>query len=986
MYFIKIFINLQPKYREMTYFNTILTFTFLLMHIVGCAAANASDGYVPVRNFSIADYSGSAQNWGCVQDALGRVYVANGYGMLCYDGSSWRRYNLPNYTSVRSLLFDDARGCIYAGGSEEFGYFSSEKPDGGLEYTSLSGKTGLLHPGLTEVWNIFRTGDMVWFQGDYHIFRYDGNAIKTYDTKSRITYATAIDNRVYIALDNGSILLMTGERLQPLPGLERLAGKKIVALLPYREKNNILIGTSLDGLYLYNGEHASEFNTDINDFLKKNQLFCASERDNNYVFGTVNYGAVVKNFVTGRIEYINRAVGLLNNTVLAADFDFIGNLWLSLDYGLGYAVYNTPVWNITGISGPIGAGYASLVKGNTIYLGTNQGLYTAQYPLESTPSPAKFEQLLHGQVWSINDYGNTIFVGSDAGAYASDGTGGFYKIEGLDGTACIRPLHGVPDRALALTYQGFRLLGKDGSRWKALSPLKGYDDIAADFVQDRFGDIWLAHWRKGVFRLRYNDKAETFGQTRLFDRKSGLADDKNTSVTIYKDRVVVSTPQEFYYFDYNTEEMRPFGEITEIFGAGTKGSFRALSDSVLAVTDNSGIRLAILGSDGKYRVDSTSLRSIASKLIPGYSHLYQMPDGKMMLSGYEGFWCVGTGPRQDSHAGLRPFISTVTANGDSLVYMAPVTGRTNDNQPLKVPYSLNTLHFNFGYADYCSADCVEYSSFLEGYDKAPSDFSTEKSREYTRIPDGRYTFRLKARNLQTGDITETGLEITVMPPWYRTLWAYIIWGLLLLLLVAGIYRLTLMRVTKSRRALEKRKEEEYAALEIKATHDAMIKDMEIATLRSEHLEQDIRHKNQELYDTTRNLIHKNEVLQDIAGKLRNISEMLSSAPGNSTVQRKLSKIQQMIDYNLSHDNDWAQFSGNFDIVYSNFTKHLMELHPNLSISDKRLCCYIRMGLSSKEIAPLINISIKSVEMARYRVRKKIGLAAGDSLTSYLNSL
>lgn len=959
---------------------------FVVLLLVSHVVWGASNGYVPVRNFSINDYGGSAQNWGCVQDDLGRVYVANGYGMLCFDGSGWALYRLPNYTAVRSLLYDSETQRVYAGGSEEFGYFAPSGPGGDLEYTSLSGGLDELHPNLTEVWKIIKSDGKIWFQGDYHFFSYDGTSLTTYDSDHRIAHFTGMGNMVLIALDNGTILEIDGATMQQLGGLEPLAGMKITAMLPFASKTKMLIGTSLDGLFLYDGVHVERFDCDINNFLKNNQLFVASSSGDDYVFGTVNHGAVVKNFSTGRIEYINKDVGLLNNTVLAADFDRAGNLWLSLDYGLGYAVYNTPVWNITGVSGPLGAGYASLVKGDRIYLGTNQGLYVARYPLASSESPAHFEQLLRGQVWSINSYGNTIFVGSDAGAYVSDDGMRFYKIDRLDGTTRVRLIRGSDDRALALTYQGFQLLGRVNGRWTPLGHLDGYDDIAADFVQDRFGDIWLAHWRKGVYRLRYNERSGTFGHSRLFDRMAGLPDDKNTSVAIHGDRVVVSTSAGFYYFNANNEDMRPYDEVARIFGRDACGSFRVLADSIVAVIDNEGISIAMLGFDGKYRVDSTSLRNVGDKLIPGYADLYLTPDGKMLLSGYEGFWSVNPGRDIKQRLDVKPFVNTVIVNGDSLVYRADASSGNVTDATIEVPCGLNTLRFNFGYANFDAPESVEFSSYLEGYDDAASDFSTLSSREYTKVPHGRYTFHLASRDLHTGRVNSTAVKVTVLPPWYLTAWAIVVWVLIVALVGFAGYRLISRRIARSRKALEKRKEEEYAALEMKANHESMVKDMEIATLRSEHLEQDIKHKSRELSDTAQSLIHKNEVLQDISAKLQHINELLSTDIGVSAAQRKLAKVQQIIDYNLSHDNDWMRFSRNFDVVYSNFTKRLTELHPNLSVSDKRLCCYIRMGLSSKDIAPLVNISIKSVEMARYRVRKKIDLPPGGSLTNYLNSL
>lgn len=965
---------------------TFITLLLLTMHTLLCAATPASNGYVPVRNFSTTDYSANAQNWGCVQDSLGRVYVANGYGMLCFDGASWGLYHLPNYTSVRSLLYDGTTNRIYAGGSEEFGYFAPTT-NGRLEYTSLSKSLHhSMQPTLTEIWKIMKTGDKIWFQGDYHFFCYDKNTLTTYTTKSRITHSSGMGPSVFMALDNGHILHIFEEQIKPLKGLRAVAGLKITALLPFANSTKMLIGTPFDGLFIYDGKTTRRYDCDINEFLIKNQLFCASAHGSNYVFGTVNRGAVVRNFDSGKVDYINKDMGLLNNTVLAADFDADGNLWLSLDFGLGYAIFDGPMRNLTGSSSPIGAGYASLIKDGQIYLGTNQGLYSARYPLEPNPAPTQFAQLIQGQIWSITQDGNTIFVGADAGAYVSEGGKQFHKVSGIDGTSRVRMLNGSTDRALAITYHGFHLLGKTNGQWTDLGRIGGYDDISADFIQDRFGDIWLPHWRKGVFRLRFNEKAGTFGQCRLFNKQTGLSDDKNTSLGQFNNRIIVSTESGFCYFNTMTEEMQPDHDINNIFGTSAKGSFRSLGDSVVALIDNQGMSLAKLNQDGKYTVDTVSLRNIGNKLIPGYTDVYLAPDGNLFLSGYDGFWQINLSHRPANPEVAMPFFSTVYANGDSLIYRAQNGSHADVPPVLKVPYEMNTLRFNFGYADFSNPDAVEFSSYLESYDDAPSEFSVAKSREYTKIPDGTYTLHLKSRDTQSRTIKASSLTIVVSPPWYRTTLAKIIWALLFAMLIVGAYIFVTKRIAISRQRLEKRKREEYSALEIKASHEAMLKDIEIANLQSERLEQDIKHKSQELSDTTKNLIQKNEVLQDIADKLKHVNELLSADLGRPAAQRIIGKIQQMIDDDLSHDNDWTRFSGNFDVVYANFTKHLMELHPNLSVADKRLCCYIRMGLSSKEIAPLINISYKSVEMARYRVRKKIGLAPGDSLTSYLNQL
>lgn len=211
---------------------------------------------------------------------------------------------------------------------------------------------------------------------------------------------------------------------------------------------------------------------------------------------------------------------------------------------------------------------------------------------------------------------------------------------------------------------------------------------------------------------------------------------------------------------------------------------------------------------------------------------------------------------------------------------------------------------------------------------------------------------------------------------------------MLLVLLAADAVLMLMRrwMRRSQRRIELRKEKEMQELRLEAEREALRKDYEIAALKSEQLEHDVRHKSSELSNTTMNLIRKNEILNEIAGKITKIQDQISADDASPVLRRQLQKIQISIRENISHDDDWKNFTRNFDIVYENYTKRLMELHPNLTAADQRLCCYIRMQLSSKEIAPLVNISYKSVEMARYRLRKKMQLSPDIALTDYLFNL
>lgn len=954
---------------------------FLLAVVFGFFPPEASAaGFLPVRNFGRDNYLGGPQNWSVVQDSVGRLYVGNRDGMMRYDGQRWHTFYLPNYTTVRSMMYDAQTGRMYAGGSEEFGYFSLDSLGGNFTYTTLIDKFRGARPSFSEVWNIFRRGERVYFQSDNHLFAYEGSDVVAYPSPGRISRSAVVSGKILLALDDGSLVRFNGTAYDRLPGTAVLSGKKIVGLLPMDAYGKVLVVTSVDGLYLYDGEKTVAVETDITPFLKENQVFCAVCDGNDYMFGTVNRGAVVKNIATGAVRYINKETGLNNNTVLGAYFDKTGNLWLALDNGLDYVLYNSPVSILVGPYNTVGAGYVSLRRGNVVYFGTNQGLYSTPYPFVSSPSPLALKKELRGQIWSVTEDSGTVFVGGDAGAFHSSGTG-FTKIQDVPGTYKVVPLRDNPSLALASTYDRFHLLERQGGKWVSLGPVEGYDDIGGSFVEDEEGYIWLAHWRKGIYRLRFNSVTRRFEEKLLLDTAFGMPGVQNNNVSIYNGRVVFSTAGGFYDFDNAKRTLMPDKELNKVFDSRFLGTLTVLPDGSVATADNAGVEIAHLMPDGALKLDATSFKSMGDKLMPGFVNISSISPNELIVSNQDGFWSMN--PRQGRRNSWtpQPFVNAVYANHDSLVYQAPPS--EGKMSPLTLPYNLNALKFEFACPDFSAGNNIEFSSFLENYDNDWSPYTTESAREYTRLSEGEYILRLRARNTQTGYVGESTFTLTIQPPWFRTTMAKVLYTLLALLTVMACW-FTLRRwLTETQKQMDQKKAKELDDIRKQAEQEALVKDYEIATLKSEQLEHDIRHKSQELSSTTMNLVRKNEILHDIATKISRIQEM----PGlEGSALRHLAKIQTSIEENIRHDDDWKTINQNFDIVYENYTKRLMELHPNLSASDKRMCCYIKMGLSSKEIAPLVNISYKSVEMARYRLRKKMEIPADISLSDYLANL
>ena len=134
-----------------------------------------------------------------------------------------------------------------------------------------------------------------------------------------------------------------------------------------------------------------------------------------------------------------------------------------------------------------------------------------------------------------------------------------------------------------------------------------------------------------------------------------------------------------------------------------------------------------------------------------------------------------------------------------------------------------------------------------------------------------------------------------------------------------------------------------------------------------------------------NFVRKNEILMDIKSELYKIMAELKS-DSDVRAKRMLVTLNNSIDTNMQSDDLLKRFEEQFDLVHNNFMAKLSEKHPDLSVNERKMCAFLKMNLSSKEIAPLLNLSVRGVETLRYRLRKKIGLEREENLLEYLNAI
>jgi len=969
-------------------FNKKNRYTIGMLFILCLVSVSVSAIHPSVRNFTSKATKSGNQNWSIIQHENNWMYFANNNGLLEFDGNRWAIYPISNYTNVRSIYYDKETDRIYAGAFNEFGYYERNK-SGILIYHSLIPLVSKKDRSFNEIWHIHKLDKTIYFQGDNEVFKYADNQIKRFSFKNKLDFSAVVHNLLVVSGTKDGVSFLNGSIFFKMPGSEMLKNKKVCSILPYGS-NSILFVTDFFGIYLFDGESLKPFKTDVDAFLSEDQVFCAAIRDTKLALGTVRNGLIVKDLKTGSNLYVNTFSGMQNNTILSMAFDGQDNLWLGLDKGIDYVLINSPIYNLFGNSQLLGSGYASLLKGNHLYLGTNQGLYLTNFPLQNSPRPLSVNLLnrMQGQVWTLNSIDNAIFCGTDRGAYVVEGDNAL-QIAGVPGTWNFRALSKHPGFILGSSYQGFFLLKKLGGKWVLSHFIKGFDENGGMFEEDADGNIWFSHWIKGIFRLTMNAEMDRFVRVENYGLSKGFETTRNNTLYKINNKIVFSTESGFYVYNQNLKKVERSNKLETLFGRRLNSMrlFQTPKGNVWCVSTTF-VGHASRTKNNSYQVDSLSFAPLKNKLISGFSNFNFLDENRVIASTEDGFsWLDNSLLKKSKKADhFKISIRNVyfTKDRDSAVIGYQVV--QNERALPRFKNKNNSIRFEFAAPEYRNEGSVMYSYLLENYDDEWSTFSPINSKEYTKLKKGSYVFRVKAISQLDAKTVETSFKFSILPPWYESIVALIIYFLIFLYFVYRLLRYIQHRTQKGALEMQAKKELEMKEQEKRFLAVAKEKEKEIIALKNQRLQHNLRHKSQELASSTMNLIRKNEILLDINQDLSKVSSEINGKNDKSVLMKRIFKMQQNIKSNIEHDNNWKKFEENFDLVYENYLERLGVMFPALSVNDKKLCAYLKMGLCSKDIAPLLNISYRSVEMSRYRLRQKMNIDREVNLTEYLQGL
>ncbi|MFB9053211.1 LuxR C-terminal-related transcriptional regulator [Formosa undariae] len=903
-----------------------------------------------LQNYTLAEYKAGNQNWDISRATNGKVYVANSSGLLEYNALVWKLHQLPNKTTIRSVLTVD--DIIYTGSYEEFGYW--EKDDFGvLKYHSLSED---IHDKIApneEIWSIVKFKDKIIFRSFLNIYIYDYKRIVQLKSDSILISFSVIDDDLYVSTLNDGIFLLKENKLVPFYSNELLVGTKIISIDKYEDK--LLLMTSLRGSFFLNKGKLIPTNFQINEAIKLHQLNDFSILKNGkMVFGTIKDGVFLTDHLGHLKFHVSKENGLLNNTVLGQSLDESDNLWLGLDNGVSSIELNNSNYFFNDVSGKLGAVYDVIKYKDVIYIGTNTGLFKLD-----ANDKLEFVEGSQGQVWDLKIIGDELFCGHNEGTFLVDNDS-FKQISNFTGGWAIKKVPERADTYIQGTYSGLVKFEKKNGAWT----VKQFDKalIPSRFlVFENPHTAWVAHETKGVYKIRFDDDYETIQSVENYQKK-GISSNYNIRVYNIKNNISFKTSEGWQKYEPILDSIVPYELLNEKLG---KQSYIISEDdtNLFALKNNEGfINFKSFSNDEEQLVLSDDF--LKNRYIIDYENVSRINDSVYALNLDNGFMMINS-TRSSNSSLQKPKIEVVSAGGVP-INLSKITNdevRFNFNENITVELSsAKSLNYFFEYK-ISNTDNLWYK--VDG-DKV----------EFSSLKDGDYTISFRTRG-NSGNISSTqDLHIDVLPPWYRDTFGFLLYALVAILIVILFYVMQNKKIAKEQRLIKIKYQKEQQKLLREKTLE---NEKQIVELKNESLQREIKLKSKQLANNAMALVKKNETLQEIKKDL-----MVNKEGFSNTYSFK--KVLKKLDNSIVLKDEWEVFENNFSQVHDEFFQTLKAKHSKLTPKDLKICAYIKMNLSSKEIAPLMNISARGVETHRYRLKKKLDLDNDISVTDYLINL
>ena len=883
----------------------------------------------PIQNFSSAQYGAASQNWDLTIDAQGIIYAANNEGLLSYDGQKWELHTLPLGSIIRSVYAYEGR--IYTGSYQEFGYWARNRK-GLMTYTSLMHLLKGYEMQNEEIWDIISYKGAIYFRSFGAIYKYDKE--KIFPVKNVFSNAMQVYNeKLLLAIGKEGIFSLEEDgQLIPLPQQDLLNEQIIIEL--ENDGDQLLIGTR-NALYTFNGDTCKLYEDRVlNDLLERYELnHILRISDTELVFATVKNGILHYNKKTKRAKVYNRNSGLQNNTVLGMAVRN-GKIWLGLDNGIDAINLKSPVNFYTDDTGELGAVYDLAFFNSELYLSSNTGVYLLNNEKLNLVAGAE------GHSWNLEVINGDLYSNHNTGTFKILNQK-FVPVDSRTGSFDLQTAPGPNNALLIGNYTGISVYFPEGEEARELEEV---NFPVKKLIYENPETLWAAHPYEGVYRIGLD---QDLGKTKFIQRIGDFENTGNYRADVFKINNQMAVLKDNLWYKYNSftdslvifEELREYRNHKFLKEVNNGFWFINTSNNALVYTNFKDIKLNL------------SFLELNGRLVKGHENIIPVNDSIYYVTLNDGFGRIN----------LNELIRVKKKENLS----DPVIYSISDFEDSYDLTSLPTMPFKAAreiVVGIALPDSEATGLFYELKGRSNLQGKVENGTlKFQNLSYGDYHLKVFAMSPQEVTSKFASLKFKVLPPWYLSNLLKFFYLLVFLFLIGLIYWFNKLKLRKHQWVLEQK---------FKKEHEERLNKIE-----KERLMDEITSKRKELANTTMIGARKNEVLMEIQGELSKDKEKFSN-------QFRLKHIMNKINREIKNKDEWKLFETNFNELHEDFFKDLLTAYPNLSNKDLKLCSYLKMNMSSKEIAPLMGITVRGVEVHRYRLRKKMELSSKENLTSF----
>ncbi len=760
--------------------SILLLFLFSLQTLLSSEGKkdNLSSGFSIISNFPSEKVDNMfPQNWCIVSDSNNILYFGNLNGVFLYDGVRWENVVVPNKV-VRSLVINQNQ--VLVGAKNNFGLLSSD-PFGRHYYTSLSEKYN--YNDFSNVFKTFSINEKIYFQTRSTIYEFADNNINKYTPLNSFRAALKLEDDLYIQ-DNLIGLKKLNKNTFELVEDGKFFNNKIVISLEKLNDHELLVGTYRNGLFVYRDNKFISFNTEIDELLKTKRFYRGIKlSDGNFALATLDAGLFVIDKRGELLKSYYETNGLLNNDIKYIFQDYQNNIWLALNNGISKIEYSSPFEFYDKRNELDGIILSLNCFDDNLYVGTSKGLFKNSNEKTNLFETRKFQILpnISGNIWQIIKFEESLIIVSGEGIYEILNLT-TQKISNIGSFKLLQSKKNL-NLFFASTKSGFEVIIKRGNKWELLSIKIDLTDRISDLYEDN-NELWLSTYSTGVYKVKslyekikndYSDIKIDFSGVEKYDSLDNLPNGEIKIFDILNYPLFTST-KGIFRFDNFSNKFIPDSTFGTQFADGSRGVFQMAKDKNgnVWIHSNSENFLAEKQYDGSFEIISKPFRRLEKEQV---NVIY--PDGD--------FTWLGTNSeliRFDSRVKknydieFNALVRKVYVNTDSLIYGgAPLP---QNYKPLSLNYDDRNVRFQYAATFYEAEERTEYQYKLEGYDENWSEWTKETQKDYTNLSEGNYIFNIRAKNVYGNLSNIDTYKFKILPPIYRTFWAYLIYASLFL--------------------------------------------------------------------------------------------------------------------------------------------------------------------------------------------------------------